>query len=83
MVRRSSIRSTSQGQQDEDILQQYQIPLTLDQITQTTTEEYNRQLAQLTHLSAEQIHVIKDVRRRGKNKVRKRRELPNLPMRTI
>ena len=73
MIRRSSIRSTSQGQQDEDILQQYQIPLTLDEITQTTTEEYNRHLARMTHLSTEQIHVIKEIRRRGKNKVRKTR----------
>lgn len=69
LVRRSSVRSVSQGQQDEDILHQHEIPLTYEEITQSSTEEYNRHLARLTHLKAEQIHVIKDIRRRGKNKV--------------
>jgi hypothetical protein len=68
-VRRSSIRTNYQGQQDEDTLHRYNIPLTLYDITQSSTEEYNRHLARLNHLSAEQIHIIKDIRRRGKNKI--------------
>ncbi|CAF0970412.1 unnamed protein product [Adineta steineri] len=69
MVRRSSARSSNQGQQDEDALRQHNIPLTLYDITQSSTEEYNLHLLRLSHLSSEQMHVIKDIRRRGKNKV--------------
>ncbi len=69
MIRRSSTRMSFQGQQDEDALHQYNIPLTLNDITQSSTEEYNRHLTRLSHLTAEQIHIIKDIRRRGKNKV--------------
>ncbi len=68
-VRRSSIRTTSQGQQDEDALRQYNIPLTVNDITQSSTDEYNHHLTRLSHLSNEQLHIIKDIRRRGKNKV--------------
>jgi len=68
-VRRSSTRTNYQGQQDEETLRRYNIPLTLYDITQSSTEEYNRHLARLNHLSPEQIHIIKDIRRRGKNKV--------------
>jgi len=63
-------RSTTQGQIDEETLEQYQIPLTVQDITQSTTEEYNRHLARLSYLTAEQIHIVKDIRRRGKNKVK-------------
>jgi hypothetical protein len=69
MIRRESTRSNNQGQQDEDALRRFNIPLTLEDITQSTTEEYNRHLVRLSHLSSEQMHVIKDIRRRGKNKV--------------
>jgi hypothetical protein len=69
MIRRSSTRMSFQGQQDEDALRQYNIPLTLNDITQSSTEEYNRHLTRLSHLTAEQIHIIKDIRRRGKNKI--------------
>jgi hypothetical protein len=68
-VRRSSIRTNYQGQQDEEILRGYNIPLTLYDITQSSTEEYNRHLASLNYLTPEQLHIIKDIRRRGKNKV--------------
>jgi len=68
-VRRLSTRTNYQGQQDEETLHRYNIPLTLYDITQSSTEEYNRHLAHLNHLSPEQIHIIKDIRRRGKNKV--------------
>jgi len=68
-VRRTSTRTNSQGQQDEDILRRYNIPLTLYDITQSSTEEYNRHLARLNNLSPEQTHIIKDIRRRGKNKI--------------
>jgi hypothetical protein len=71
MLRRTSTRSSNQGQQDDDTLRQFNIPLTLDDITQSTTEEYNRHLARLSYLNAEQMHIIKDIRRRGKNKVLK------------
>jgi nuclear factor erythroid 2 len=68
-MRRSSTRSNYQGQQDDDTLRRYNIPLTLYDITQSSTDEYNRHLGRLNHLSPEQIHIIKDIRRRGKNKV--------------
>jgi hypothetical protein len=68
-VRRSSARTNYQGQQDEETLRRYNIPLTLYDITQSSTDEYNRHLARLNHLSPEQIHIIKDIRRRGKNKI--------------
>jgi hypothetical protein len=68
-VRRSSIRTNYQGQQDEEILRGYNIPLTLYDITQSSTEEYNRHLASLNYLTPEQLHIIKDIRRRGKNKI--------------
>ncbi|CAF1160811.1 unnamed protein product [Rotaria sordida] len=68
-VRRPSARGNYQGQQDEEALLRYNIPLTVYQITQSTTEEYNRHLACLNHLSSEKIHIIKDIRRRGKNKI--------------
>ncbi|CAF0740277.1 unnamed protein product [Adineta steineri] len=68
-ARRSSTRANYQGQQDEDTLRRYNIPLALYDITQSSTEEYNRHLARLSHLSQEQIHLIKDIRRRGKNKI--------------
>jgi len=69
IVRRTSTRSNYQGQQDEDTLRQFNIPLNLDDITQSSTEEYNRHLARLSHLNPEQMHIIKDIRRRGKNKI--------------
>jgi FtsZ-binding cell division protein ZapB len=69
MVRRTSARPINQGQQDEETLQRYNIPLTLKDITQSSTDVYNRHLASLSHLSAEQTHIIKDIRRRGKNKI--------------
>jgi hypothetical protein len=69
MVRRTSTRSNNQGQQDEETLQQFNIPLTLNDITQSSTEEYNHHLTRLSHLTSEQIHIIKDIRRRGKNKI--------------
>ncbi|CAF1339703.1 unnamed protein product [Rotaria sp. Silwood1] len=69
MLRRSSTRSYYQGQQDEDALHQNNIPLTLNDITQSSTEEYNRHLSRLSYLTPEQIHIIKDIRRRGKNKI--------------
>ena len=68
-MRRTSTRTNYQGQQDEETLRQFNIPLTLEDITQSSTEEYNRHLARLSYLNAEQIHIIKDIRRRGKNKV--------------
>jgi hypothetical protein len=68
-VRRTSTRSSNQGQQDEDALRQFNIPLTLNDITQSSTEEYNRHLIRLSNLTAEQMHIIKEIRRRGKNKI--------------
>lgn len=68
-VSRSSGRNHSQRQLDEEMLRHYNIPLDVAEITYSTTEAYNNRLMQLSYLSAEQIHVIKDIRRRGKNKV--------------
>lgn len=69
MFRRSSTRSNHQRQQDEAALRQFNIPLTLNDITELDTDEYNRRLASINYLTQEQIHIIKDIRRRGKNKV--------------
>jgi hypothetical protein len=71
IVRRTSshLRSNVQTQQDEDALLRYHIPLSMQDITHSSTEEYNQHLARLNHLTSEQIHIIKDIRRRGKNKV--------------
>ncbi|UJR15086.1 hypothetical protein I4U23_002053 [Adineta vaga] len=69
LARRQSIRSICQAQQDEEALHRMNITLTLDDITQSSTEEYNRHLVRLSHLSPEEMHIIKDIRRRGKNKV--------------
>ena len=63
----------SQNQQDEEILLEHHIPLSIEQITQSTTEEYNHHLSRLAHLTVEQMNIIKDIRRRGKNKVRQKR----------
>ena len=68
-ARHSISRASNQGQLDEEALEQYNIPLTVHDITQSSTEEYNRHLTRLSHLTTEQIHIIKDIRRRGKNKV--------------
>lgn len=73
---RTVARATNQGQLDEEALEQYQIPLTVEDITQSSTEEYNRQLARLSDLTSEQIHIIKDIRRRGKNKVETFKDVP-------
>lgn len=67
--RRASTRTNYQGQQDEETLRLYNIPLSLYDITQSSTDEYNLHLAHLNYLTPEQIHVIKDIRRRGKNKI--------------
>lgn len=69
MQRRTSVRSKSQKQQDEEALRRFNIPLHLNDITESNTDDYNRLLARLSYLSSEQIHIIKDIRRRGKNKV--------------
>ena len=66
---RSNARTNYQRQQDEETLYRYNIPLTLRDITETTTEEYNCHLARLNYLNPIQIYFIKDIRRRGKNKV--------------
>ncbi|UJR31592.1 hypothetical protein I4U23_019078 [Adineta vaga] len=68
-TRRLNTRANYQGQQDEETLRRYNIPLALYEITQSSTEEYNLHLARLNYLSPEQTHIIKDIRRRGKNKI--------------
>ncbi|CAF0950764.1 unnamed protein product [Rotaria sordida] len=67
--KRTNARLNNQRQQDEDALRQFNIPLTVNDITQSSTEEYNRHLAGLTNLTSQQMHIIKDIRRRGKNKI--------------
>lgn len=65
----STNRSNFQPNSDEELLIRYSIPLTVEQITLSTTEEYNQHLIMLKSLNPEQIQIIKDIRRRGKNKV--------------
>ncbi|CAF5219028.1 unnamed protein product, partial [Rotaria magnacalcarata] len=68
-LRRASIRSNNQRQLDEEALNQHNIPLTVNDITHSNTDEYNRHIARLSYLSTEQMNIIKDIRRRGKNKI--------------
>ncbi|CAF3374440.1 unnamed protein product [Rotaria socialis] len=68
-LRRASIRSNNQRQLDEEALNQHNIPLTVNDITHSNTDEYNRHIARLSYLNTEQMNIIKDIRRRGKNKI--------------
>ena len=80
IVHRINARTSNQAEIDEERLRQHSIPIAVNDITQSSTDEYNHHLARLSYLSTEQIYVIKDIRRRGKNKVVRfcnERERPN------
>ncbi|CAF0891509.1 unnamed protein product [Didymodactylos carnosus] len=65
-VFRTSTRS--KRQRDEETLRRYNIQMSLDEITQLSTENYNKKVTEMIFTN-EQLHIIKDIRRRGKNKV--------------
>ena len=54
---------------DEKKARELSLPFTLDEIILTPVEDYNEMLAR-THLTSAQLALIKDIRRRGKNKVK-------------
>lgn len=53
---------------DEAILKANAIDLTLEEVVETSADDFN-ELIRVNEFSAEQINVLKDIRRRGKNKV--------------
>lgn len=53
---------------DQQLLREHNIQLNLHQVVETTADEFNELIKELA-LNQEQINVVKDIRRRGKNKV--------------
>lgn len=53
---------------DVALLKEYKVDLTLEQIVDTRADEFG-ELMKANNLSHEQINLIKDIRRRAKNKV--------------
>jgi nuclear factor erythroid 2 len=53
---------------DEAILKANAIDLTLEEVVETSADDFN-ELIRVNEFSVEQINVLKDIRRRGKNKV--------------
>jgi hypothetical protein len=60
-----------QGRQsrDEKMVKEMRIPLTVGEIIQKPMEEFNDLLTS-KDITEEQINICRDIRRRGKNKVR-------------
>jgi hypothetical protein len=54
---------------DEIMLREKNIYFTLSQVVESNAEEFNELLKENSSLTQEQINLIKDIRRRGKNKV--------------
>lgn len=53
---------------DKKRIEELKIPLTLDQIIDSPVEEFN-EILQMHKLTDQQLQLIRDIRRRGKNKV--------------
>ena len=58
---------------DEKRLRSMEIPLSAEEIVNMPMDDFNERLAKL-QLSEAQLSLVRDVRRRGKNKVRGGRE---------
>jgi len=54
---------------DEIMLRENNIHLRLAQVVESNAEEFNELLKDNSSLTQEQLNLIKDIRRRGKNKV--------------
>ena len=54
---------------DEILLRENNIHLRLSQVVESNADEFNELLKDNSSLTQEQINLIKDIRRRGKNKV--------------
>jgi len=67
-VSKKPVPSLSRESRDEKRARELGVPFTLDEIILTPVEEYNDMLAR-SQLTPEQQALIKDIRRRGKNKV--------------
>ena len=67
----SGSRCTSQGRlsRDERLVMDMRIPLTVREIIEKPMEEFNDLLTR-KDITEEQINICRDIRRRGKNKVR-------------
>ena len=57
-----------QESRDQLLLQENNIDLSLADIVDTNADEFN-QILKRVNLTAEQLSIVKDIRRRGKNKV--------------
>ncbi len=57
-----------QESRDQMLLQENNIMATLSQVVDSSADEFNELIKQL-QLNSEQLTIIKDIRRRGKNKV--------------
>ena len=57
-----------QESRDELLLRENQIQIPIDQIINTEADQFN-ELMRIHALTSEQMNIIKDIRRRGKNKV--------------
>jgi len=67
-VSKKPVLNQSRESRDEKRARELGVPFTLDEIILTPVEEYNDMLAR-AQLTPEQQALIKDIRRRGKNKV--------------
>ena len=67
----SESSSSSQGRlsRDERLVKDMRIPLTVKEIIEKPIEEFNDLLTR-KDITEEQINICRDIRRRGKNKVR-------------
>ena len=65
----SSVNQTGQQEsRDQLLLQENRIGLTLYQVVDSSPDEFN-ELVKAHEISSEQLSIIKDIRRRGKNKL--------------
>ncbi len=64
----SANNSRQQESRDQILLQQNDIHLTIDNIVESNADEFN-DLVNSLKLNNEQMSIVKDIRRRGKNKV--------------
>lgn len=67
-MEQSNLNQRQQQSRDELLLRENQVYISLDQIVNTDADQFN-ELMRIHALSVEQMNIVKDIRRRGKNKV--------------
>ena len=65
---KSMLNATNRESKDEALLNEYKIEYSLDSIVNSDVEVFTEMLKD-TKLTQEQLNVMKDIRRRGKNKI--------------